>query len=194
MKTLFLSLCFALLASVIFAQTKNRISISYASANNGVDIKEGWIGDMGYTGKSGSLLEVKFSRNINSFFAVETGLQYAHNKIETHYFPDGIMHYKNSEINLVSVPVYGNLTFLKYFFAEAGPTFDFEFNHADSSSPQNQSGIGLGFGAGGKYSFNHVSIIINPFFQRQRMVTFNGDDYVEHLWQTGIKFGLGYSF
>lgn len=192
MRKLFLISGFIFLVLAAFSQSKNRISILYAPADNGVDIKKGWIGDMGHTGKGANLFELRYSRNINFFFAVETGLEYSHNTIETNYFPNGVTHYKNSEINMLSVPVYANLTFLKYLFVEAGPTLDFETNHSSSTSIGDQSGIGFAFGLGGKYTFKNFSVIVNPFFQSHLML-FNGNS-IEHLWQSGIKFGIGYNF
>jgi len=194
MKTIFLLFACSLLALASFSQTKSRFSILYSPASNGVDIKKGWIGDVGHTGKGTGLFELRYSRNINSFLSIETGLQYAHNKIETDYFPDGVTHYKSSEINMVSVPVYCNLAFLKYFFVEAGPSLDFETNHSSSTSIADQSGVGFAFGLGGKYTFKRVTFIVNPFFQSHLMLSLGSGDSIEHLWQSGVKFGVGYGF
>lgn len=194
LKKIFLIVTCVLLVLVAFSQTKNRVSIFYSPANNGVDIKSGWTGDMGHTGKGANLFELRYSRNINSFFAVETGLQYAHNKIETHYFSDGVTHTENWEISMVSVPIYGNLTFLKYFFVEAGPMADIEFNMYDCQTIPSQSGIGFILSLGGKYTYKNITVVVNPFFQRHLMLSFGGEDSTAHLWESGIKFGLGYSF
>lgn len=194
MKPIFLLFACCLLVLVSFSQTKSRLSIFYSPASNGVDIKKGWIGDVGHTGKGANLFELRYTRNINSFLSIETGLQYAHNKIETNYFPDGVTHYKNSGISMLSVPVYCNLSFLKYFFAEVGPTLDFETNHSSSTSIDDQSGIGFAFGLGGKYTFRKITVIINPFFQRHLLLSPGSGDSIEHLWQSGVKFGVGYDF
>ncbi len=194
MKTTSFFLCCMLMTFFAFSQTKNRLSFFYSPAANGVDIKEDWIGDMGHTGKGANLFELTYSRSVNSFFSVETGLQYAHHKIETEFFPDGVSHYKKSEINMVTIPISGNLTFLKYFFAEAGPTFDFELSRSSSASVNNQSGIGLAFGVGGKYTFRKITLMVNPFFQRHLLLSLGSGETIEHLWQSGIKFGIGYDF
>ncbi len=194
MKAISFLLCCILMTLFAFAQPKSKLSFFYSPATNGVDIKDGWIGDMGYNGKGANLFELKYSRSVNSFFAIETGLQYTHHKIEMEFFPDGVSHYKNSEINMVTIPISGNLTFLKYFFVEVGPTLDFELNHSSFSSVNNQSGIGFAFGLGGKYTFNRITLIVNPFFQRHLLLSLGNGDSVEHLWQSGVKFGLGYNF
>ncbi len=194
MRKTFLFLCSVLFALVAFSQTKNSLSVLYSPASNGIDIKNGWIGDMGYTGKGTSLIELRYSRPINSYFTIETGLQYTNNRIEMDYFPDGVTHYKNLEINMISIPISGNVTFLKYFFVETGPTFDFETNHSSSASANNQSGIGLALGLGGKYTFKRVTLIVNPFFQRHLLLSIQSGQTIQHLWQSGVKFGVGFNF
>lgn len=185
---------FILLVLITFSQTKNRVSILYSSASIGLDIEPGRYCDCGYTGKGANLLELRYLRNINSYFSVESGLQFAQNQIEANSHGDGVNRYRNSEINLLSIPIYGNLSFLKYFFVEAGPTFDFELNHSPSTSINDQSGIGLVYGFGGKYTFKNLTVIVNPFFQHHLMVSLRSEKYIERLYGSGIKFGLGYNF
>lgn len=192
-KLILVSAC-VLLAWVSFSQPKNRISFLYSPASNSVDIKRGWIGDMGHTGKGANLFELRYSRSITSVLSIETGVQYSDNKVETNYFPDGEMHYMNSRVKLISVPVCGNLTFLNYFFAEAGPTFDFELHHQLGAPVQNQGGIGLALGAGGKYTWKNATVFVNPFMQRHLLVSLGSEEPFERLWQSGLKFGVGYSF
>jgi hypothetical protein len=183
-----------LLTLVTFSQTKNRVSISFASANNGLEIPEGWLGDMGHTGKGGKLYELKYSRQINKFFSIETGLEYSFNKIEKDYFPDGIMHYKESNIEMLSIPIYGDITFWKYFFVNAGPTIDFELHRQTSESTYNQSGIGFGLGIGGRYTLKNFTVSLNPFYQKHLILRSKKGAYHENLYESGIKLGLGYNF
>ena len=176
------------------AQAKARLSLFYSPYHSEVIVKNGLLSDSGHTGKNGNLLELRYSHPVNSRFSLETGLQYSGNKVETEYFPDGITHYMESEIKLISVPIYANLTFLKYFYVEAGPTLDFEVQHTQSAPVQSQGGIGLAAGIGGKYTFKRISVFINPFVQRHLLVSFSNDKIYERLWQSGLKFGVGYSF
>ena len=177
-----------------FSQTKNRVSIFYSPASNGLIIPEGWLGDMGYTGKGANLYELRYSRQINRFFSIETGLEYSFNKIEKDYFPDGIMHYKESNIEMLSIPIYGDITFWKYFFVNAGPTIDFELHHLESESTYNQSGIGFGFGIGGRYTLKNFTVSLNPFYQKHLILRSKKGAYHENLYEGGIKLGLGYNF
>jgi len=183
-----------LLVLVAFSQTKNRVSIIFSPASNGLEIPEGWDGDMGYTGKGAKLYELNYSRQINRFFSLESGLEYSINKIETDYFPDGIMHYKESNIKMLSVPIYADLTFWKYFFVNAGPTIDFELHRQTSESTYNQSGIGFGLGIGGRYTLKSFTISLNPFYQRHLILRSKKGAYHENLYESGIKLGLGYNF
>ena len=177
-----------------FSQTKNRVSIFYSPASNGLIIPEGWDGDMGYTGKGANLYQLRYSRQINRFFAIETGLEYSFNKIEKEYFPDGIMHYKESNIKMLSIPIYGDITFWKYFFVNAGPTIDFELHHTESESTYNQSGIGFGLGIGGRYTLKNFTVSLNPFYQKHLILRSKKGAYHENLYEGGIKLGLGYNF
>ena len=189
----FIIICFIFLWLEPFAQTKNKISILYTSADNGLSIPSGWLGDMGHTGKGAKLYEVKYSRQINRFFSVESGLEYSINKIETDYFPDGIMHYKESSIKMLSIPIYGDLTFWKYFYVNAGPTIDFELHHLSSESTFNQSGLGFGIGIGGRYTLKNFTVSLNPFYQKHLILQSKKGAYHENLLESGIKLGLGYN-
>ena len=193
MKNKLIIFCFILFCINSFAQTKNKISISFTSADNGLSIPNGWDGDMGYTGKGANLYELKYSRKISTFFSIETGLEYSLNKIEKSYFSDGIMHYKELNIKLLSLPIYGDFTILKYFFVNAGPTLDFELNHQNSQSTFNQSGLGFEFGIGGRYSFKNFTISLNPFYQKHLILQYKKEESHENLWESGIKLGLGYN-
>jgi len=194
LKKIFLITTCILLVLVAFSQTKNRVSIIFSPASNGLSIPNGWLGDMGYTGKGAKLYELKYSRQINKFISIETGLEYSFNKIEMDYFPDGIKHYKESDIKMLSIPIYADLTFLKYFFANAGPTIDFELNHLPSESTYNQSGIGFGLGIGGRYTLKNFTISLNPFYQKHLILLSKKGTYHENLYESGIKLGLGYNF
>lgn len=192
-KIVLITTCF-LLTLGTFSQTKNRVSIFYSPASNGLIIPEGWLGDMGYTGKGANLYELRYSRQINRFFSIETGLEYSFNKIEKDYFPDGIMHYKESNIEMLSIPIYGDITFWKYFFVNAGPTIDFELHRQTSESTYNQSGIGFGLGIGGRYTLKNFTVSLNPFYQKHLILRSKKGAYHENLYEGGIKLGLGYNF
>ena len=183
-----------LLALVTFSQTKNRVSIFYSPASNGLLIPEGWLGDMGYTGKGANLYELRYSRQVNRFFSIETGLEYSFNKIEKDYFPTGIMYHEESNIKMLSIPIYGDITFWKYFFVNAGPTIDFELHRQTSESTYNQSGIGFGLGIGGRYTLKNFTISLNPFYQKHLILRSKKGAYHENLYEGGIKLGLGYNF
>lgn len=193
-KKICLSVICICLATFAFTQTKARLSLFYSPYHSEVIVKDGLLSDSGHTGKNGNLFELRYSHPVNAYLSLETGIQYSANKIETEYFPDGITHYMESEIKLISVPVYANFTFLKYFYVEAGPTLDFEVQHKQGAPVQNQDGVGLAAGVGGKYTFKRITVFVNPFLQSHLLVSFTNDKIYERLWQSGLKFGVGYSF
>ena len=194
LKKILLTTTYILLVLVAFSQTKNRVSIIFSPADNGLEIPNGWYGDMGHTGKGAKLYELEYSRQINRFFSIKTGLGYSINKIETDYFPDGIIHYKESSIKMLSIPIYADLTFWKYFYVNAGPIIDFELHHLPSESTFNQSGLGFGIGIGGRYTLKNFTVSLNPFYQKHLILLGKKGGYHENLWESGIKLGLGYNF
>lgn len=94
---------------------------------------------------------------------------------------------------MLSMPVLGNFTFFKYMFLNAGFSVNLETDQAAQRITPNESGIGIFLGAGGKYTFRHITLSANPFFQLQGILPFtpNGG---RALVNTGFKFGWGYNF
>ena len=169
-----------------FSQSKNNISLVYGIAND-VGDNHGVIGDYGYNTKSGMMYGFSYTRNLTKSFSLETGLLYSVNNIElTTVGPRGGTY--DQKLDMLSVPVYAKLTFLKYVFAQWGFTLDHETNYSASSIIDDQSGIGIVIGIGGKYNFGPVSVFANPFFCRHALGAQN------NLVETGIKFGIGYNF
>jgi hypothetical protein len=97
---------------------------------------------------------------------------------------------------MISVPFYGNYTFLRYLFANAGVVIDLEtkIHRPENRSIDSQSGIGFGFGIGGQYHFKKMTVLVNPFFQKHALVPFAINKYPERLAELGVKLGLGYNF
>jgi hypothetical protein len=175
-----------LLSIQAFSQTKNNISLVYGIANNTGD-NHGAIGDYGYNAESGWMYGLSYTRNLSRAFSLETGLLYSVNKIQlTTIGPAGGIY--NQNLNMLSVPVYAKLNFLKYFFAQWGFSLDHETNYSSNSIIDDQSGIGIVVGIGGKYNIGNASIFVNPFFCRHALAAQN------NLVETGIKFGIGYNF
>lgn len=111
LKKIVLITTFILLALGTFSQIKKQGVNCLFTSQNRLIMPEDLDGDMGYSGRGLNLYELRYSRQINGFFSIETGLEYSFNKIEKDYFPTGIMYHEESNIKMLSIPIYGNLTF-----------------------------------------------------------------------------------
>ena len=186
MKFKFLLITLVFLSINAFSQSKNNISLVYGIANDDGD-NHGVIGDYGYNTKRGMMYGFSYTRSLSKSFSIETGLLYSVNNIElTTIGPAGGIY--DQKLDMLSIPVYAKLTFLKYVFAQWGVTLDHETNYSANSIIDDQSGVGIVLGIGGKYNFGPVSVFANPFFCRHALSVQN------NLVETGIKFGLGYNF
>jgi len=195
-KTLFT--CCILTALIVFsiksyAQQKNTIGIVYGTGSD--LLVGGGIGSAGYSSRGFTLVGVDYVHHFNQLFAIETGLEYSNNNLLWDYEDayDPTFRPQKTRNQLLSVPVYANLTFLKYLFVNGGVSIDIEMDHPAQRIAPEQNGIGLFLGAGGKYTFSHITLFANPYFQLHHVISFdhNGDRLLNN---TGFKFGLGYSF
>ena len=193
MKIKLMFIAFVLLSTRAYCQSKNDLSLVFGTGSNGI-VAIG-IGGPGYTGKGVTIYGLHYSRSLSKSFSVETGLEYSVNNVLWDYQDAYDPHFtpQKASIRMVSVPVYLNLTFLKYLYTNAGLIADFETNHHSYSITSNQSGIGLGLGIGGKYNFNRMTVFVNPFFQLHSIVAFQNKGSGT-LYDTGAKFGVGYRF
>ena len=178
-----------------YAQTRNRITITSGISSNQVFQSRHLIGGGSNEGKGAKAFGVRYTRNLNNSFSIETGIEYSLNKIEiTPAFTGQQVPSFEENIRMVSVPLYGNLTFLKYLFVNAGVIFDLETDMyaSDTRGVNSQSGVGYGFGAGGKYDFNKMTILVHPFFQKHAVVTTN--NHPRRIGELGVRMGIGYNF
>jgi opacity protein-like surface antigen len=185
----------SLVTNPTHAQTRNRIAITSGISSNEVFQSARMQGAGSNEGKGANAFGIRYTRNFNNSFSVETGLDYSANKIEsTPAFTGQQMPSSQHNIRMVSVPLYGNLTFLKYLFVNAGVIFDLETDKDASKSRgiNSQSGVGYGLGAGAKYDFSKVTILVNPFFQKHAVVTTN--NHPERIAELGVRMGVGYNF
>jgi hypothetical protein len=190
--------CFALMVLILFGaksygQQKNTISVVYGTGSD--LLVGGGTGAAGYSSRGFNLFGLDYIHHFNSLLAIETGLEYSNNNLLWDYEDayDPAFRPQKTRDQLLSVPVYANLTFLKYLFVNGGVSIDIETDHPEQRIAPEQNGIGLFLGAGGKYTFSHVTLFANPFLQLHHFISFdhNGD---RMLNKTGFKFGLGYNF
>lgn len=196
MKNLLLTL-FLLFAQVSFGQTKNEFYLAYGISNavpmygirNNID------GAPGYSGKGTSSFGFRFLLQSKKAVRLETGADYMTCKFEVSpNLPPGVDETPHTEeVSLISIPIYANLTFLKYCFVQGGVLGDFEISR--NATIQKQTGLGFGLGLGGKYAYKNVEFMINPFLQRHALITFKDEQGSrQSLINAAVRFAVGYSF
>lgn len=193
MKNRLLLLTFTLLSSQVYCQSKNSISFVYGTASDNIfDIG---IGGPGFQSKGDAIYGINYVRALTKSFSIETGLEYAVNNLLWDYEDayDPTFTPQKVSVRMLSIPVYANFTFFKYFFTDAGLTADFETGYKTGAVVTNQSGIGIGLGIGGKYDFKKIRVFINPFLQMHAIAAFHNEGGGS-LVDQGVKIGLGYRF
>ncbi len=184
---------------IFFIQTifsQNRISAYYGFSDNALLRKADLCGGPSFEGEGGDLYGLNYGKELFKNFSLETGLEYSKNKIEItpNFYPGIDMTPREVDIEILTVPIYANYTFLKYIFVNGGALIDFELNREEYASTDNQSGIGFGIGIGGKYDFNDLTVFINPFYRSHAIIPFEKENYNQLLNEIGLKFGIGYNF
>ncbi|TSJ40902.1 porin family protein [Mucilaginibacter corticis] len=175
-----------------FPQTKNNLSVLYGIGSADVNI-HGVVGDFGYQSESAHTFGLSYTRYINKIFSLEADLTLLSNNIKETSIMPGNPPPLYDKIKMVTIPVLGKVTFLKYLYADAGFTFDFQTNYSSASVAPKQSGIGFQGDIGAKYTFGSITIFASPYFQYHSIVRFDKDSEF-NLTNTGFKFGAGYNF
>lgn len=184
---------FVFLTLGIFAQSRNEVSIVYGLANYSLGLP-GLVGGASYEGKGSTILGLKYSRSISGLFAIESGIEYSTNKIEITPAPGLPPNTQEATIQMLTIPVYGSISFWKYFFLNAGPLVDFEVNRLKTPKTDSQSGLGFGLGVGGRYIRKSITISVNPYFESHAVIPFNKEPNHLSGWEMGFKIGLGYLY
>ena len=181
-----------------YSQTKNQLTVQTGFASNALFTSPGLVGGPSHEGKGAAAFGLIYSRDLSRSFSLETGLEYSLNKIESAsaFYPGIERTITENRIRMVSLPFYGNFTFMKYLFVNGGLVLSLETETSGQEfrSIDSQSGVGYGMGVGGKYSFKKISAVVNPFFQKHAVLSFKGNDYQERIGELGLKFGVGYNF
>ncbi len=178
----------------IFSQ--NKISVYYGFSDNALLRNSDLVGGPGFEGKGGNLYGLGYEKELVKNFSLKTGLEYSKNKIELtpNFYPEIDMTPREVDIEILTIPIYANYTFLKYLFVNGGALIDFELNREEYASTDDQSGIGFGIGIGGKYDFDNLTVFINPFYRSHAIIPFEKENYNQHLNEIGLIFGIGYNF
>ena len=196
MKRFFYIFIFILGIQQAFAQDKNILYLTYGFSNATPIYNKELEGTGGYDGKGTSSFGIRLIGKSRKVIAFETGLDFISCKfdMEPAFHPGIDMTPSPEKMSLLSVPVYANLRFLRYFFINGGAFLDFEVSKKNENTVSDQTGIGFGLGLGGRYTFKKMSVILNPFFQRHSYLSLNQSGASQSLINSGFRVGLGYVF
>ena len=176
-----------------YAQNSNELRVYYGISQSKLHIHEGLTGAGGFELKDFNEYGFKYLRRISGKLYLETGINYLKADVKHGYITaDGLPGESEYEkLEIISIPIYANYTFLKYLFINGGPILDFQTSDNISDS---QSGIGYSLGIGGKYYFNNLLIFVNPNYKRHSLIPFEGKNIVNKMTEFGVQFGVGYKF
>ena len=202
MKYLFLNLIIFIFSLQIKAQNTNKINFFYGFASNELIRSVDLDGAPSYKGKGSTIIGLTYQKTIYKSLSLETGLEYSKNKIEITpvYYPENYVYSSKNvvpqkvSIIMITIPVYANYTFLKYFYANAGVLIDFEINRDDYPKTSEQSGIGFGAGIGGQYTFQNFTLFVNPMIRFHAVIANEKENYHQHITESGMKIGVAYNF
>lgn len=193
MKTLKLTifLFVLIIGTQIYAQKSNEIGIYYGLTDNDF-LSNDLVGGNSYEIQSNFEIGFKYLSLISKNLKLETGINYTKLDVEIHPAPMyPPLESRFEKMEMISIPLYINYSFLKHFFINGGPMID--FNLSDTSI-DSQSGIGFGFGFGGKVEFDHFLIFVNPNFKKHSLISFENSNNHRKLIEVGVQFGLSYKF
>jgi hypothetical protein len=195
------SFCLFLFTGTVVFYQKNTGTISaYTSfVNSGSTIAGFSVGNGGkrQTGRKTFLIGTEYKKQLAKWFSLNGGIEYADHEIitvtGTDYPPFTVSGPVAGHVQLLSMPLYLRIDFLKYFFITSGGVFDLELKNTVTN---NQSGIGATGGIGVKYDFkNRLSVFIHPYYQLHGVILFNNNNNSpERLLTAGIRTGVSYRF
>ncbi len=177
------------------SQEKYEIGVSFLSGENDLVSFEKVMGDAGYTGQGFYSVGINYLKPLKSWLNIETGLEYSRHKFTITPNLQEIYggETRHEKTGLISIPIALRLKFLKYAFVNGGFMVDLDSNL--SSSIDSQTGIGALMGIGLKYDFKSgITISANPCARMHSLIAFSSDGIHHRLWESGVKFGIGYKF
>jgi len=191
MKKAGIVLIFMLVGIISFAQSKHTFSFYFGKAD---DMKYPTLtGDWQSPNQSYSV-EVAYSHAVYRQISIETGIRYSEHEIETKFNAEPWLPAVYGKLHLMSIPVRLKVSFLKFFFCNAGLTYDIDFNRDKLYPLEDQSGIGYELGIGFKVNIKKLNFSINPIFRKHSFMAFKQGMNKTNLIEIGYKFGIGYSF
>ncbi len=187
-----LALIIILISLECYSQQSNELRTYFGIMDSKLLRNESLDGGASYDNENTYELGVKYLRKLTSKLSLETGINYLSTKVKiTPSFTGTTVNSRQEDLKLISIPIYANYSFGKYFFLNGGPILDFQNS---TESFDTQSGIGYGIGLGGKYDFDKFLIYLNPNFKRHSVIPFEKENHHQKLTEFGIQLGVGYKF
>ncbi|MCU4166103.1 outer membrane beta-barrel protein [Carboxylicivirga caseinilyticus] len=174
--------------------TKFKLGLSYSSfGSNDVFRFNELIGAASYDGDNFYNIGLIFSKPLNSWLEMETGLEYSQQSIliTPAYDPQNEIKPYNEDFGLIEIPVLLKLRFLKYLFINGGALISFDTNATMSVDSQN--GLGGVMGVGAQYDFKcGAAVFVNPYFKLRALI--GTERYQQHVAESGTRIGFTYNF
>jgi hypothetical protein len=180
-----------LYVTIASAQTKGEVGIGFAFGENDLVRFEQVVGAGGHAGKGFTVFEVNYLKPFNQWMGLETGLAVGKYNFRITGAPGIDFEPVNDGILTATVPVLVRLTFLKYFFLNAGALVDFSLSQ--SSYIDSQNGLGALLGIGAHYRFNSgFGIYLSPSLQGHSLVPFAREKFHERMLLSSFQLGFTY--
>jgi len=187
-----ITLIITIISIQCYSQNSNEFRVYYGFVDSKLLTKTDLDGGGSYENENSYEFGFKYLRKISGNLFLESGINYLSTQVKITPAPTGLPANSQSEdLKMISIPIYANYTFGKYFFINAGPILDFQNSQKSFDS---QSGIGYSIGVGGKYDFDRFSIFVNPNYKRHSLIPFEKENNHQKLTEFGIQVGLGYGF
>lgn len=195
MKRLLPLLLLCLLGTTLWAQTGNKLIVTMGYSNSQPLYNKTLNGGPSFNGNGTASVGLRYVPQSKNALSLETGVEYIHHRytIHSNLPPNVAAQNREEKLQMLSIPLYARLSFLKYLFFQCGPLLDIELNKKNSI--QRQTGMGLGAGIGGSINLGKFALMINPFFQRHALIGFSKNEGTgQSMINGGVRLGLGYTF
>lgn len=147
-----------------------------------------------YDGDNYYTINLNYLYTLNQTFQLETGIEYG--KYHFNYSGisgDGNPYQYEWDYYLLSIPATVRINFKKFYYFNAG--FSFDFNVNDQSNDIDQSGIGALMGLGFNYPFKSgLGLFANPYMQLHHIIDFKQGNNAYKMFKGGIRIGATYTF
>ncbi|RKE57361.1 outer membrane beta-barrel protein [Sphingobacterium detergens] len=95
----------------------------------------------------------------------------------------------SSNLHVLEIPLEARLSFLKYFYANAGPILHFQLNSNDLVDKQ--TGVGVTIGVSTKVPLSQrFAVSLSPHYKMYSLIPFQSENYHDRTHIFGVEVGL----